>query len=298
MKLQVTGAVLAAAFAVLVRPAVAQPSANDPHAGHNMEAPAAPRASTLQGGTPGLPPAEEDAKARLNASPRHGEYADVPVPGGGTVRAWVSYPERKDKAPVVIVIHEIFGLTDWEPTVVDKLAASGYVAVVPDMLSSRFGQTPPSADSGRKLMATLTPEGVTADLEAAYAYLETLPAVRKGQIGVIGFCWGGGQTFRYATNNPRLRAAVVCYGPAPDSAALARIQAPVLGVYGENDARINAALPDVDRRMEAMGKRFRHTIYPGTGHGFLKPGRQGSDTDQPERAWADILSFFRAELGR
>ncbi len=243
-------------------------------------------------------PAAPPATAAPQDVTTHGEWVRIPRDGADPVRAYVAYPERADAAPAVIVIHEIFGLTDWEPTVADRLAARGYVAIVPDMLSSRWGMTPPAGDSGRKLMAQLTPEGITADLDAAYAYLETLPAVRKDRIGVMGFCWGGGQTFRYATSNPRLRAAVVCYGPAPDSAAMQRIVTPVLGVYGENDARINNALPEVSRVMTAAGKRFRYDIYPGTGHGFLKPGRQGHDTDQPEQAWANILEFFGAELGR
>lgn len=227
----------------------------------------------------------------------HGEWVRIPR-GPDTLRAYLAFPERRDKAPAVIVIHEIFGLTDWEPTVVDRLAANGYVALVPDMLSSRWGISPPLADSARKLMGQLTPEGITADLEAAYAYLASLPAVRAERIGVIGFCWGGGQAFRYATANPKLRAAVVCYGPAPDSAAMGRIQAPILGIYGENDARINAALPTVARQMGERGKRFVYDSYPGTGHGFLKPGRRGADTDQPARAWAAIFSFFRTELER
>ena len=234
---------------------------------------------------------------RLDQVTTHGEWVYLKR-ATDSVRAYVAYPERKDKAPAIIVIHEIFGLTDWEPTVVDKLAAQGYVAIVPDMLSSKFGITPPSPDSGRKLMAQLTPDGITADLNSAYDYLGTLPAVKKDRIGVIGFCWGGGQTFRYATNNPKLKAAVVCYGPAPDSTSLDRIQAPILGVYGENDARVNAALPEVVRLMSAKGKRFVPDSYPGTGHGFLKPGRRGSDTDQVDKAWTRILAFFKAELGK
>ena len=227
----------------------------------------------------------------------HGEWVHFKR-GTDSVRAYVAYPERKDAAPAIIVIHEIFGLTDWEPTVADKLAGKGYVAIVPDMLSSRWGMSPASGDSGRKLMAQLTPDGITADLDAAYAYANTLPAVRKDQVGVIGFCWGGGQSFRYATNNPKLKAAVVCYGPAPDSTAMDRIQAPILGVYGENDARIDNALPDVSRLLAAKGKRFSYDIYPGTGHGFLKPGRMGYDTDQPALAWEKILGFFGTALGK
>lgn len=227
----------------------------------------------------------------------HGEWVYIPR-GADSVRAYVAYPERKDKAPGVIVIHEIYGLTDWEPTVADRLAKEGFVAVVPDLLSTRYGRTPKNEDEARKLVGDLEPERVTADLDATYAYLDGLPAVRKGDIGTIGFCWGGGQSFRYATNNPNLKAAVVCYGPAPDTASMSRIKAPVLGIYGENDARINAALPEVNAAMEQRGKTFTQEVYPGTGHGFLKPGRQGYDTPERERAWKRILEFYRARLGR
>ncbi len=237
------------------------------------------------------------APAKLDAVTTHGEWVKIPR-GSDTIRAYVAYPETKAKAPAVIVIHEIFGLTDWEPKVVDRLAKSGFVAIVPDLLSSKYGQSPADADSGRKLVSDLEPERVTADLDATYGYVNGLPAVAKDQIGTIGFCWGGGQSFRYATNNPNLRAAVVCYGPAPDSAAMRRIQAPVLGIYGEDDARITGSLPEVGAAMQSAGKTYVHEVYPGTGHGFLKPGRQGSDGPQVERAWKRILEFFHARLGQ
>ena len=234
---------------------------------------------------------------RLDPVTTHGEWVYIRKTAGDSIRAYVAYPERKDPAPAIIVIHEIFGLTDWEPTVVDRLAGNGYVAIVPDLLSSRFGMTPANPDSGRKLTAQLVPDQVTADLDATYAYLNGLPAVRKEAVATIGFCWGGGQSFRYASTNPKLKAAVVCYGPAPDTAAMPRIQASVLGVYGEDDARIDASLPDVSTRLQALGKKFSYDLYPGTGHGFLKPGRKGSDGEQVEKAWARILSFYGKTLG-
>jgi carboxymethylenebutenolidase len=227
----------------------------------------------------------------------HGEWVKIKK-GTETIRAYVAYPERKTKAPAVIVIHEIFGLTDWEPTVADRLAKEGFVAIVPDLLSSKHGKSPTNPDEGRKLIGELEPDRVTADLDATYAYVNGLPAVAKGQIGTIGFCWGGGQSFRYATNNPRLKAVVVAYGPAPDTADLKRIQAPVLGIYGENDERINAKLPEVTAAMQSDGKTFTSEVYPGTGHGFLKPGRQGSDGPQVGKAWNRILEFYRARLGK
>ena len=224
----------------------------------------------------------------------HGEYVWIKRPPGDSVRAYVAYPEKRDKAPAIIVIHENQGLTAWEPTVADKFAGQGYVAAAVDLPSAMFGLYP--ADSGRAYIGRLTPDGVTTSLDAVYAYLNGLGAVKKDAIGVIGFCWGGGQTFRYATNNPKLKAAVVCYGPAPDSLSLQRINAKVLGVYGEADARINSQLPAVVEQMKRYGKSFEPDSYPGTGHGFLKPGRRGNDTDQPEKAWKKILDFFGDNL--
>jgi len=228
----------------------------------------------------------------------HGEWLFIRKPSGDSIRAYLAYPERKDRAPGVIVIHEIFGLTNWEPTVVDRLAGQGYVAIVPDLLSSRFGVSPADPDSGRKLTALLDPDGVNSDLDVVYGFLNRLPAVREGQIGTIGFCWGGGRSFRYATANPKLKAAVVCYGPAPDSTLLGAIRARVLGVYGEDDARINETLPDVSRQMKRAGADFQYDIYPGTGHGFLKPGRKGSEGPAVEKAWSRILGFYRSVLGK
>ncbi len=231
----------------------------------------------------------------LDAVTTHGEWVQVRR-GSDSIRVYVAYPERKDKAPAVLVIHEIYGLTDWEPTVADKLARAGYVAAVPDLLSRQHGRTPPDQNQARQLIGQLNPDSITADLDAVAGYLNGLPAVRANDLGVIGFCWGGGQSFRYATNNPELKAAVVCYGPPPDDAALARIQAPVLGVYGEEDARIGATVPATDSAMQTLGKSYQHHTYSGTGHGFLKPGRKGSDTDQVEKAWDDILHFFQKHL--
>jgi len=245
----------------------------------------------------GEPDKAVPSKAGSDSVTTHGEWVYIKR-GRDSVRAYVAYPERKTKAPAVIVIHEIFGLTDWEPKVADRLAKEGFVAILPDLLSSKYGITPANPDSGRKLVGQLEPERVTADLNAVYAYVNGLPSVSRDQIGVIGFCWGGGQSFRYATNNPKLRAVVVAYGPAPDTADLKKIKAPVLGIYGENDERINANLPDVTAAMQSAGKTFTSEVYPGTGHGFLKPGRQGSDGPQVEKAWARILEFYRARLGK
>src|SRR6266542_5128581 len=150
----------------------------------------------------------------------HSEYVRFPS-GRDTITAYLAYPERKDPAPAVVVIHEIFGMSDFIRQTTEQLAKDGFVALAPDLLSRRGG-TPASPDSARRLIATLNPDTVTQDLNAAAAYVKTVRAVRADRIGVIGFCWGGGQSFRYATNNPDLRAFVVFFGPAPNPPDMAR----------------------------------------------------------------------------
>jgi carboxymethylenebutenolidase len=227
----------------------------------------------------------------------HGEWAAYINDAGDTVRAYVAYPERQGKAPAIVVIHEIFGLTDWETSVADDYAAKGYVAIAPDLLSSRYGSTRALGDSARRMVGTLAPAGVNADLDATWRYINAQPATDTDNIGTIGFCWGGGTVWNYAAHNPRLKAAVVCYGPLADTALLARVQAPVLGVYGQNDGRVTNSLPAIARIMQGQGKSFVADSYAGTGHGFLKPGRTGHGTAEAERAQANIDAFFKAKLG-
>jgi len=234
--------------------------------------------------------------APVAAPEPHAEWVKFTNAAGDTIPAYVAWPERKDQAPTILVIHEIFGLSAFARSVVDQLAAQGYLAIAPDLLASKYGKSPENPDSARKLFAGLEPERVMGDLDATAAFVDTLPGAKRGTMGVIGFCWGGGKSFAYAAHNPKLKAAVVCYGPAPDSAALTRIRVPVLGVYAENDARINDQLPQVSASMHALGHAFTYDIYPGTGHGFLSPGRMGNDTDQPAKAWERIYGFFQAEF--
>ena len=223
----------------------------------------------------------------------HAEFIKYAA-GGDSITAYIAYPERRDAAPAVIVIHEIFGRSDFVKRTTERLAQQGFVALAPDLLTRRGG-TPPTTDSAVALIRTLNADTITQDLNGAAAYLQSLKAVRGDRIGVIGFCWGGGQSFRYATNNPALKAFVVCYGPAPDTAAMRHIAAPGLGVYAENDARISANVPAAAAAMQAAGKDYRYTVYPGVGHGFLR------QTDRPQvadSAWGAVIKFFRDKLER
>lgn len=246
-----------------------------------------------------LPPAEDGAKAALEKSPRHGEYADVRVPGSDApVRTWVVYPERKDKAPAVLVIHEIFGLSDWVRAVADQLAEDGFIAVAPDLLSGKGpgggADSVSSRDDVVKLIRGLSPEEVTSRLNAVRDYAVQLPAC-DGKSASIGFCWGGGQSFAYATAQPALNAAVVYYGTAPDPSKLASIRAPVLGLYGGDDARVNATIDTTAASMKGLGKTYEVEIYAGAGHGFLRAqgGRDGANLRAAQQAWPRTLAFLR-----
>ena len=223
----------------------------------------------------------------------HAEYVKF-ASGRDTITAYLAYPERAERAPAVVVIHEIFGMSDFIRQTTEQLAKDGFVAIAPDLLSRRGG-TPPSPDSARKLIAGLAPDTVTQDLDATVAYVRRVKAARADRVGVIGFCWGGGQSFRYATNNPSLSGFVVCYGPGPEALAVARIRARGLGVYAANDARIDAGLPDVDAAIRTYHKSYRYTVYPGVGHGFLRTRERPEVADS---AWRDVIRFFRESLER
>jgi carboxymethylenebutenolidase len=237
--------------------------------------------------------AQEWAKTRLEASPRHREYVSLKH-GSRTVQALVVYPEVKGKAPVVILIHEIFGLTDWAKEMADELAGQGFIVIAPDLLS---GMGPngggssefPSQDAAVKAVSGLDPDGVMADLDAAADYGRKLPAA-NGRLAVVGFCWGGGKSFAFATHRKDLSAAFVFYGPGP--ADVSGITAPVYGFYAGNDARIGATIPATSAAMKAAGKTYDPVTYEGAGHGFMRAGEDPTNT-VPENKTAREQGFAR-----
>ena len=236
--------------------------------------------------------AQDWAKVRLEKSSRHGEWVDYKS-GERTIKAFVVYPERKDKAPVVLVIHEIFGLTDWVRGVCDQLAESGVIAIAPDLLS---GQTYPDVDEARKAISALPKEQVQADLDATSAYALKFPA-SNGALAVCGFCWGGGWTFSYANMNPKLKAAYSFYGTAPDEASkVAKIPCPVYGFYGENDARVNATIPKAEELMKAASKKYEPVIYKGAGHGFMREGEMPDANESNKKARDDAWVRWKTLL--
>ena len=250
---------------------------------------------------PLLPADEAQATARLEASPRHGEYVRVGIAPGDSLTAWVVYPERRDKAPVVVVIHEIFGLTTWIRGVADQLASEGFIAVAPDLLSGKGpgGGGTESVDRQQavSLIRGLDRNEVLTRLRVVGLWASDRSAA-NGRVGSVGFCWGGSTSFALATAWEQLGAAVVYYGSAPES-GYERIRAPVLGLYGADDARVNATIPTAQAEMTRLGKRFVSETYEGAGHGFLRQQqeRDGANLRATQAAWPRMLAFFREALG-
>ncbi len=242
--------------------------------------------------------AQDWAKGALQKSPRHREWVTVKH-DGRNVETFVAYPESKDKTPVVVVIHEIFGMTDWVQDLADQIAAAGYIAVAPDLLSGAGpnGGRSDSVDQSKamELVSHLDPNQVTADLLAVADYGKKIPA-SNGKLYVVGFCWGGGQSFRFATNRSDLSAAFVFYGPPPDADAMKRINAPVYAFYAGNDARIGATVPDATANMKAAGKVYEPVTYDGAGHGFMRAGEAPDANDANKKAreesWARLKSLL------
>jgi carboxymethylenebutenolidase len=248
-----------------------------------------------------IPPDADQAKATLAKSPRHGEWADIKLPDGGTLVTWVVYPEKKEKVGTVIVIHEIFGLTDWVRGVADQVAKEGFIALAPDLLTGKGpggGGTDSLGEEVTKVIRTLTPDSVIARLDAVRDYALKVPAA-NGKVGTIGFCWGGTSSFAYAVAQPKLNAAVVYYGTSPsEMASYGKIGAPILGLYGGDDARVNATIPAAEAEMKKLGKRYSPHIYEGAGHGFLRQqsGRDGANMKASQKAWPATLAFLRENL--
>ena len=246
---------------------------------------------------------QDYAQKQLNESPRHHEWVKVSSSDERDVHCFVAFPEKSEKTLAVIVIHENRGLTDWVRSFADQLAKAGYLAIAPDLLSNfsdEYKRTSsfPSPDEARDGIYQLDPDQVTRDLNAVFEYVKNISAC-NGNVIVAGFCWGGSQSFRYATNNKELKAAMVFYGSAPkDQKEIERISVPVYGFYGENDNRINSGIPDTETMMKKGGKTYHYEIYKGAGHAYMRRGDdpEGDEANVNARndSWKRILKILTA----
>jgi carboxymethylenebutenolidase len=248
-----------------------------------------------------LPPDAESALDRLNGSPRHAEWDVVSTGPDDSVRVYVVYPETSEPAPVVLVIHEIFGLTNWVRGVADQLAADGFIAIAPDLLTMKNVPTDASGEPDRQQatqqIRTLDAADVHRQLRAIADWGMALPAATD-RYGIVGYCWGGSTSFRHAVESDEVDAAVVYYGSAPDTTLLAQIEAPVLGLYGGSDERVNATIPDAKATLDALGRTYEVHIFDGAGHGFLRQqgGQDGANLEATRQAWPLTIEFFREHL--
>ena len=264
-------------------------------------APAVDEAPVTVESSTSLPVDSPAALDALNASPRHGEWVDIERPDGQVpLRTWVVYPERADKAPTVVLVAGIYGLNDWTRSTADRRAADGFIALAPDMLSGRGPEgggfaSLETRDDVVALMGELTPDEDDGMVDSVRAYGLGLPAA-SGRDAIIGFCWGGGVSFRYATIEPELDAAIVYYGTSPETESLASISAPVLGLYGGDDERVNATIESADVEMQRLGKTYEYEIHDGAGHAFLsrQAEQDGANLRATEGAWPRMLEFLRA----
>lgn len=243
--------------------------------------------------------AQDFALQRLEKSPRHQEWVTVKN-GERVVHAFLVFPEIKNKALAVVVIHENRGLTDWVRSVADQLAEAGYIAIAPDLLSGMApngGKTSdfPSSDAAREAISKVTPEQANADLNAVADYVTKLPAC-NGKVAVAGFCWGGARSFRFAASRANLAAAFVFYGNGPDSSEMVKIKCPVYGFYGGNDARINATIPKTAELMKQAGKRYEPVTYEDAGHGFMRAGEEPAATEANKKARDEGWMRWKAVL--
>ncbi|MBI4535165.1 MAG: dienelactone hydrolase family protein [Ignavibacteriae bacterium] len=246
-------------------------------------------------------PAQDFALKQLNDSPRHHEWVAIPS-GKRSLHCFVAYPEKKEKSLVAIIIHENRGLTDWVRSFADQLAGIGYVAIAPDLLSGfdeKHSRTSDfnSSDDARNALYQLPPDQVTNDLLAVQKYASDVPS-SNGKTVVIGFCWGGAQSFRLATNADDLSAALVFYGSSPDADRIPRITAPVYGFYAENDERINAGIPETSALMKKYGKTYDFVTYKGAGHAFMRSGDDPAGSKENRKARNDSWERLKKILSQ
>ncbi len=288
-----------------------------------MAAPAVNSAAAARAGQghAGLPASADAAAARIAASPRHAEWVKIAWEPGSqdSLMAWVVYPVTdRAHSPVVVIVHEIYGLSTWVRAVADQVAAEGFIAIAPDLLSRVRGG--PSADELKSDSATKLIRGVTvaeknAGVTAAARYAMSLPSAEH-RYAVIGFCWGGSTSWGYAINGgiAGYAGGVAFYGlpylngAVPNGDSLARIHVPMMLLSGAKDARIGAAMPAVDSAMHTLGKDYYGHNYPGAIHGFMRaqddpvqpqrnPDQEQANLEAAQDAWPRTVAFLKQHLG-
>jgi len=217
--------------------------------------------------------------------------------GAVTVSAYLARPKFRGPAPGAVVIHENRGLLEHFKDVCRRLAKLGYVALTVDLASAEGG-TAKYSDLAQvtAILGRTPPEQLVAMLNAGVAYLQGLPSVRKDRIGAVGFCFGGGMTWRLATSNSSIRAAVPFYGSNPPLEDVPKIRAAVLAVYGELDTRIDAGIPAIREAMQRAGITHEIVVYPGANHAFFNDAGDRYHETSAHDAWRRTVAWFERYL--
>ena len=314
-------AILGSSLAAIAIVACHNRPSTDEHMAHmspgDMAAPNA--AGGASQGNPALPPSANTAAARLAASPRHGEWVKIAWEPGSpdSLMAWIVYPSTTSAStPVVVVVREIFGLSTWVRGVADQVAADGFIAIAPDLVSRARGgpsTTELSGDSARKLIVGVSTAERNRGIIASARYAMAQPSAAP-RYAVIGYCWGGSTVWAHAVNGGTTGYAggVAFYGgpymngKEPNAGSLAKITKPVMLLSGSVDQRIGAAMPAIDSTMKALGKSYVGINYPGAIHGFLRAQNDPkTPRDEAEEqanlaatkdAWPRTLEFLRRNL--
>jgi carboxymethylenebutenolidase len=270
------------------------------HSAHIMTAsaqtPSGPPRGYPAGKLPELPAGLFNAKTTLLHSTLRKEFVDIPL-GNLKLHTWIEYPQGNDKAPVVIVMQHGPGLDDWQRALADQFALQGLIAVAPDLYSG-LGPNGGNYDSfegtddAMRSAAKLTQDEGIRRYKAAYDYGMKLPRA-NGKSATVGFCAGGSYSFRFAGEVPEINAAVVFYGTQPSDEIMARIKAPVLGFYGDDDARVTSTVEPTVAAMKKLDKSYEPHIYPHGTHGFLEyqdiAGNPAAVTD----SWQRTIAFLK-----
>jgi carboxymethylenebutenolidase len=236
------------------------------------------------------------ASSTLDKSTLRSEWVDIPV-GNVKVHTKITYPQGTGKFPVVISMSGANGLNDWQQAVGDQLAREGFLVVAPDMHSG-LGPNGGNFDSFKfpdevvRAGSRISADEAMRRYKAAREYALKLPQA-NGKSASIGFCGGGTRSFNFAAEVPELNAAVVYYGAGPPESQLAKIKAPVLGLYGEIDTRIVSTIPATTEAMKKLGKSYETHIYKGATHSFLQYQNLGENTAATMDAWPRTIAFLK-----
>jgi len=221
------------------------------------------------------------------------EAGPIEFPGeGATLLGYLSRPKAEGAFPVVLACHENRGLTDHIRDVTRRFAKAGYVSLAVDLLSREGGTAALDASAVPGKLGSTSQDQFVQDFQSGWHYLQGQPFARAEQVGMIGFCFGGGVTWRVATGMPELKAAIPFYGPPPAAEDVSNIQAAVLAVYGELDQRITQTAPTIEAAMKENNKIFEKEIYPGADHAFFNDTGSRYNAQAAQDAWARALDWF------